>query len=487
MSKRKMFLRMITASLLRRRSRMLIALLSIAIGATILSGLVTIYYDVPRQMGAQFRSYGANMILVAKEGESLTADTLQDVLGTIPEEQLVGATPYRYVRLDMTSRQQSFTTAGTDFAEVQKTSPYFSVEGEYPQAAEEILLGKEIADTIGAKVGSYIQLTWRPVVTVHENASDDWVPNARLSGSAEGFNAGIVVVEAVLDEEGKIASLEIDASSQTPEIGGQVETDRNFISRFIGQTLPVSLGEDVDAVSGATISSQAVVDALNNARSTEKGGVAAERSGYFNVTGILVTGGEEESYIYMNLEDLEGLTGDNLLDVAELSVSANAEQLEEYAKTIDGSDAGITARLVKRVTRSETAVLGKLQALVFLVTVVVLLLTMICVSTTMMAVVSERRREIGLRKALGAPDSSIREEFLGEGMFLGGLGGLLGGLLGFVFAQVVSVNVFGSSITFQPLLLPITLLVSMLIAAVSCLLPIKRAVAIDPAIVLKGE
>ena len=50
MTKRRMFLRMITASLLRRRSRMLIALLSIGIGATILAGLVTIYVDVPRQM-----------------------------------------------------------------------------------------------------------------------------------------------------------------------------------------------------------------------------------------------------------------------------------------------------------------------------------------------------------------------------------------------------------------------------------------------------
>ncbi len=487
MTKRKMFFRMITASLLRRRSRMLIALLSIAIGATILSGLVTIYYDVPRQMGAQFRSYGANMILLAEDGESLNTDSLQDVLSLIPEDQLVGATPYRYVRLDMTSRQQSFTTAGTDFEQVQKTSPYFSVEGAYPQSSKEILIGKEIAETIGAKVGSYIQLTYRPSVAVQENASNDWVPGAHLSGSAEGFNAGIVVVEATLDDEGKIATLEIDASSQTPEIGGQVESDRNFRSRFIGQTLPVTLGEDVDAVSGATVSSKAVVDALNNAHSFAKGTAVSERSGYYSVAGVLVTGGEEESYIYMSLSDLEDLINDKVLDVAELSISASADELERYADAIGASGTGITARLVKRVTRSETAVLGKLQALVFLVTVVVLLLTTICVSTTMMAVVSERRREIGLRKALGAPDNSIRAEFLGEGMFLGALGGLLGAVLGFVFAQVVSVNVFGSSITFQPLLLPITLIVSMLIAAVSCLLPIKRAVAIDPALVLKGE
>ena len=142
---------------------------------------------------------------------------------------------------------------------------------------------------------------------------------------------------------------------------------------------------------------------------------------------------------------------------------------------------------MKRITNSETAVLGKLQSLVFLVTAVVLLLTMICVSTTMMAVVTERRKEIGLRKALGASDGSIRTEFLGEGMFLGMLGGLLGAVLGFGFAQIISVNVFGGSITLQPLLVPVTMIVSMAISALSCLLPIRNAVAIDPALVLKGE
>ena len=233
------------------------------------------------------------------------------------------------------------------------------------------------------------------------------------------------------------------------------------------------------------MTSAAVVEALNTARAAAA--PVQPRTLNFNVVGILVTGGEEEGYVFLSTEDLVSLTGENKLDVAELSVLANADQLETYAAAITGAEIGVTPRLVKRVTRSEASVLEKLTALVFLVTAVVLLLTMICVSTTMMAVVSERRREIGLRKALGASDNSIRAEFLGEGMFLGALGGVMGAVLGFVFAQVVSVNVFGSSITFQPLLLPITVIVSMIIAALSCLLPIKRAVAIDPALVLKGE
>ena len=484
MSRRRMFLRMISASLMRRRSRMLVALLSIAIGATILSGMVTVYYDIPQQMAAQFRSYGANMLLMPADGTAMTQATANESLAAIPADRLVGAAPYKYITVSMTSRQLSFIAAGTDFSQVQSTSPYFMVDGRYPESSREVLVGKELADTIGVKLNSVVELTYKPADTTDASAAtaaDELVPGATLNGSAAGFGDNDVNVTVLLDDEGRIASVTVDAATQTGEIGGQCEGE-DFTAQFVGKTIPVS---DIDVISGATLTSEAVISAVNTSHANA---ARSDTTLKFTVVGLLDTGGEEESYVYMTMSDLGALTGDaGSLDLVEMSVSGTSEELQGYVDAINASGTGSTARLVKRVTNSETTVLTKLQSLVLLVTIVVMVLTMISVATTMMAVVAERRKEIGLRKALGASDQSIRVEFLGEGMLLGALGGLLGSFLGFAFAQFVSVQVFDSSITFQPLLIPVTMLVSMAIAAVSCLLPIRNAVAVDPAVVLKGE
>jgi len=388
MTKRKMYFRMITASLMRRRSRMLVALLAIAIGATILSGLVTIYYDVPRQMGAQFRNYGANMILTPAES-SFGKEDMEKGLAVLNAADLVGATPFRYETVRI--HEQPVMAAGTDMEAVKRTSPYWLIEGEWPVKDSEILVGESIAANLNLKIGSTVTVSFTPETAAGENA-----------------------------------------------------------------------GENTDALLDNTID--------------------------FTVTGTLSTGGSEEDYVYISMADLEGLTGiEGEIDVAEVSVSSTAEGLNDYMNKINDQVPAVHARLVKRVTASETTVLSKLQALVLLVTVVVLALTMICVATTMTAVVTERRREIGLRKAIGASDASIIQEFMGEGMLLGGVGGILGSALGFAFAQFVSVNVFSSTITLRPLLVPVTIVVSILITGIACLLPIKSATKVDPALVLKGE
>ncbi|MER2054454.1 MAG: ABC transporter permease, partial [Clostridia bacterium] len=438
MSKRKMFLRMITASLLRRRSRMLIALLSIAVGAAILSGLVTIYYDVPRQMSAQFRNYGANMLLLPAGESSMTRESAENALQSLPADALIGATPYRYVRMDMVSRQLSFTTAGTDFEQVMKTSPYFHIEGSLPENDREVLLGKAVADQLGMRVGRSMELTWQAGAQTtadhaggaEGNPEQDRRPGATLTGSAEGWQNALIYVTLTLDDEAKIKTIAVDASLQTEEFGGRTATDETFLAQFIGKSLPLTLNEagaesgiennstagsesssesasasGIDALSGATVSSGAVVRAINEARAVQAGSAPVESKRTFTVTGILDTGGEEEDYIFMSLKDLEDMTGEpGRLDVMELSVqAASTEDLQKIADTINanaansanasaanseiaegkGADtASVTARLVKRVTRSETTVLGKLQSLIYLVTVVVLLLTMISVSTT---------------------------------------------------------------------------------------------------------
>ena len=148
---------------------------------------------------------------------------------------------------------------------------------------------------------------------------------------------------------------------------------------------------------------------------------------------------------------------------------------------------GFEPQLVKQIAQSEGTVLGKLQALVLIVTVVVLVLTLICVSTTMMAIVTERRREIGLKKALGADNRHIVMEFFGEGCLLGALGGVLGSGFGYLFAQSVSVNVFGRGIEFSATIVVVALVMSVFVTGLASLLPVRIATNVDPAIILRGE
>ena len=117
------------------------------------------------------------------------------------------------------------------------------------------------------------------------------------------------------------------------------------------------------------------------------------RDSDFKVASIVTTGGKEEDLIFMSIEDIRSIMGDLNINIIECSIDANSEELQAIANKINEIDSTVSARLVKRVTESQGVVLEKLQALVWIVTIIVLFIMMVCVSTTMMAVVTERRKE----------------------------------------------------------------------------------------------
>ena len=86
--------------------------------------------------------------------------------------------------------------------------------------------------------------------------------NAKTA-SAQGF-AGAVAVAVDLDENNTITAITIgdDAFAETPGFGAKALED-TFKAQFIGKTLPVAAA-DVDGIAGATITTNAVIDALNS-------------------------------------------------------------------------------------------------------------------------------------------------------------------------------------------------------------------------------
>ena len=103
-----------------------------------------------------------------------------------------------------------------------------------------------------------------PVATEAPAATEE--PAAQTAevktATAAGYDGNEITVN-VTDENGVITSLTVDASTQTPGLG-QKCAEEAFTSQFIGKSAPLTLGEGIDAVASATITSQAVVDAVNS-------------------------------------------------------------------------------------------------------------------------------------------------------------------------------------------------------------------------------
>ena len=104
----------------------------------------------------------------------------------------------------------------------------------------------------------------------------------------------------------------------------------------------------------------------------------------------------------------------------------------------------------------------------------------------MLVSVSERTREIGLKKALGARKKKIMGQFLTEASVLTSLGGLLGVLLGIVLAQVVS-KISDAPVAISIPAIILSVVFSMAVGIIFGLLPSIKAANLNPIEALRRE
>lgn len=152
----------------------------------------------------------------------------------------------------------------------------------------------------------------------------------------------------------------------------------------------------------------------------------------------------------------------------------------------DAESADFTINSQDALVSTATAVYKTLTVLLTGIAALSLLVGGIGVMNIMLVSVTERTREIGLRKALGAPPWAIRRQFLVEATVLGLAGGVLGAVLGIVAAQVLP-GLLDSSVVVSGAAVAGSVVVAMGIGLVFGVYPATRAARLAPIDALRAE
>jgi putative ABC transport system permease protein len=126
-----MFVRMLVRAAVLRRGRAVSALFAMVVAAAVATAMLNLYVDVQAKLRREFRNYGANIILVGKDGDSLPADALAHVDSVLAGRGI--AAPFGLV-VARTGDGQPIVVAGTDFERVRQLDRWWSVRS-WPSAA----------------------------------------------------------------------------------------------------------------------------------------------------------------------------------------------------------------------------------------------------------------------------------------------------------------------------------------------------------------
>jgi putative ABC transport system permease protein len=137
--------------------------------------MLNLYTDVQAKLRKEFRNYGANIVVIGRDGASLPASALGETESALGGRGI--AVPFAYV-VARTSDGQSIVVAGTDFNRVRKLNSWWSVTN-WPANSNQALVGARAAAVVSPK-GQAFDLTFQghtirvsPAGTLRTGAAED--------------------------------------------------------------------------------------------------------------------------------------------------------------------------------------------------------------------------------------------------------------------------------------------------------------------------
>ena len=429
-----MLFKMIRGVLFHQMGKMLLIAFTIALGASLATGMLNVMWDVGDKVNQELKTYGANIIVKPKD-----SSLLAEIYDAGEGEQL----SVSYLNEEDLPKLKTIFWAFN----IVDFTPFLVTEAVLPDGTEAQVNGTWFYHHLSLPTGEELDAGITGMRSWWDITDGKW-----LDESEESAASSVMVGTLLAEQEGWKAGDQV-----TLNIGGK-ETTVTISGIF-------DAGGDEDQQIYAPLS-------LVQEMTDRKGKVST-----VEVSALTTPDNELAKRAARNPSALSSRDYETWYCTA--YVSAICYQIQE---AIPGS----SAAAVRQVAESEGTILDKTKLLMILITILSLIGAALGISNLVTASVMERAKEIGLLKAIGARDGSITGVIMAEILVTALIGGIAGYFLGFGFAQLIGRSVFGSAIEMKARVIPIVAALILLVTLAGSLPAIRMVLRLRPAEVLHG-